>query len=801
MLIISPFVESLSTNGEMINTSAMHADLGEIRQMANSLLTSNNSSFSSVHGLLNSVAGRLEKLEHQGGAAPQGDAASSAALASELGSLRDYLSGMKTSTDDLSAETRSSFHSVQNMLSRVSERLEVLETGGSHAAPLMASNNKAPAVSRDEEEPSSTDETSTLRTSSPTEEEVMERMRAHVKAREPDAPVLVSTDDDMPIEPGSGRPDFDEDAGLSMDDQPAFENSHEPIASEEIVAHYEDEHDDDDFGLDIDDQTAKGNSGSKSDFIQAARRAAQAAATEQALELDDEPTNRKSSLSSIRERINMVARGGRKKVLEDDIDEPETPALELDKDSVIEPNLDEPDIDIKSKMSNEHKDDLAEQFADEKTKSSPLRTVLMASVAVAIISISGYLLKGPINSFIGNSPTNTASQNSNLNVSSKPVAANKAEQQEIAKPAVESKSSASDVTPPPEAAIDLNATSLPPSTADTEVVDGAQIVDPSTTQSIARQLDFNETSPQSGVIRDAMQLLPKDKVSDKLSDALLEGDPAALLEVGRRYGDGEIFERDLKKSVFWYRQAAVKGSAIAKFRLGTLYEDGVGVPKDPPQAKRWYIESADAGNARAMHNLAVLHAEGSLGRPNFEEAFQWFEKGANHGVKDSQFNVGILYVRGLGVKASLTDAYKWFDVVAKIGDRDAAEKRDEIAKALTKQQLEEAKAKSATYKAIPIKVDANVISPSPDFWLTDSKLALGKLPNGLAKTPAKPKGSPQVKEAQLLLNQLGFNTGGADGVAGKRTKDAIKAFEYEIGMPQTGRVNKNLIQLLKSQKI
>ena len=425
----------------------------------------------------------------------------------------------------------------------------------------------------------------------------------------------------------------------------------------------------------------------------------------------------------------------------------------------------------------------------------------MASVCVAIISISGYLLKDPISAMFDDVLTNNASQQAKPKGAKKPVVVKKTVPQEAVKPAVSSQPSPAEVISRPETAIDLNATSLPPSVTETEEVEGAQIVDPSTTQSITQQLDFNEASPQSGAIRDAMKLLPKDKVSDKLSDALLEGDPAALLEVGRRYGDGEIFARDLKKSAFWYEQAAANGSAIAKFRLGTLYEDGVGVAKNPREAKRWYIEAADSGNARAMHNLAVLHAEGALGRPDFKEAFKWFEKGANYGIKDSQFNVGILYVRGLGVEVSLVHAYKWFDVVAKTGDRDAAEKRDEIAKALSKVQLKDAKAKSAAYKANPIKVDANVISPAPEFWLKGSNLAVGKVPNGLAKKKAKKRGSPQVKEAQLLLNRLGFDTGGADGLAGKRTKDAIKAFEYEIGMPQTGRVNKNLIQLLKSQKI
>jgi len=294
--------------------------------------------------------------------------------------------------------------------------------------------------------------------------------------------------------------------------------------------------------------------------------------------------------------------------------------------------------------------------------------------------------------------------------------------------------------------------------------------------------------------------LPDDKISDKLSDALLEGDPSAFMEIGRRYGDGDIFPRDLKKSAFWYEQAAANGSAISKFRLGSLYEDGVGVPKNSNEAERWYKGAVELGNIRAMHNLAVLHAEGSLGRPNFEEAFKWFEMGAKHGIKDSQFNVGILFVRGLGVEANLVNAYKWFDVVSKTGDRDAAEKRDEIAKALTKAQLEQAKELSAEFKPIPVNTEANVITPPPSFWQDNPQLSIGNLPSSLTKKAVK-KGSPVVREAQALLNGLGFNTGRPDGLIGKRTRDAVKAFEYEIGMPQTGKVNSNLIQLLKSQKI
>ena len=150
---------------------------------------------------------------------------------------------MKSSTDDLSAETRSSFHSVKDMLARVSERLAALEAGGAQVAPLMAS-----AATFEDEDIDVSDETLAMvekagdidepafRTpSAPTEEEVMQRMREHVKSREPDAPVLLPDDDDMPTEPGSGRPI------IEVEPEPAFENNRPPITqNDEVIAQFAD---------------------------------------------------------------------------------------------------------------------------------------------------------------------------------------------------------------------------------------------------------------------------------------------------------------------------------------------------------------------------------------------------------------------------------------------------------------------------------------------------------------------------------------------------------------------------------
>lgn len=83
-----------------------------------------------------------------------------------------------------------------------------------------------------------------------------------------------------------------------------------------------------------------------------------------------------------------------------------------------------------------------------------------------------------------------------------------------------------------------------------------------------------------------------------------------------------------------------------------------------------------------MHNLAVLYASGALGQQDYATAASWFTKAANLGITDSQFNLAILCARGNGVPADLEESYKWFAIAAKAGDKDAAQKRDEVAKAM-----------------------------------------------------------------------------------------------------------------------
>lgn len=277
--------------------------------------------------------------------------------------------------------------------------------------------------------------------------------------------------------------------------------------------------------------------------------------------------------------------------------------------------------------------------------------------------------------------------------------------------------------------------------------------------------------------------VPAEIGPDALREAAADGDPKAMFEIASRYADGRGVETDMAKAAEWYEHAAEIGLAPAQYRFGNFAEKGTGVERDLDKARKWYQLAAEQGNASAMHNLGVLYAMGADGVADNESAARWFLDAAERGVVDSQFNLGILSAKGVGVPKDLEESYKWFALVAKTGDEDAAAKRDEIAAAMTPEQLERAKGKAELWKEKEIDRAANVVDIPVD-WTEDET------------TTASVDMEKVVTNIQLILNKNGFDAGPADGVMGERTKAAIMAFQKDNGMEPTGRIDEALVNSL-----
>jgi localization factor PodJL len=201
-----------------------------------------------------------------------------------------------------------------------------------------------------------------------------------------------------------------------------------------------------------------------------------------------------------------------------------------------------------------------------------------------------------------------------------------------------------------------------------------------------------------------------------LRNAAIKGDPAAEYEIAVRFADGRGVPQKLAEAVHWFERAAQHGLAPAQFRLGGLYEKGLGVKKNPEAARRLYLAAGEAGNAKALHNLAVLYAEGIDGKPDYQTAAKWFRKAAGYGVTDSQYNLGILYARGIGVEHNLTEAYRWFALAARNGDHEALKKRDDLEKRLDRASLAAAKGAVETFRPEPQPEAAIEVKAPPGGW-------------------------------------------------------------------------------------
>jgi localization factor PodJL len=181
------------------------------------------------------------------------------------------------------------------------------------------------------------------------------------------------------------------------------------------------------------------------------------------------------------------------------------------------------------------------------------------------------------------------------------------------------------------------------------------------------------------------EMMPPAKIGPaSLRTSAANGNASAQFEVGARFAEGRGVDQDFKQAAAWYEKSAKQGFALAQYRLATLYERGLGTGKDFNLAKYWYLKSANQGTIKAMHNLAVLTAgQGNGAKPDYQSAAAWFNRAAERGLADSQFNLAILYQNGLGVPKDMKESYKWFSLAARAGDTEAKSQEKAISAELS----------------------------------------------------------------------------------------------------------------------
>lgn len=201
------------------------------------------------------------------------------------------------------------------------------------------------------------------------------------------------------------------------------------------------------------------------------------------------------------------------------------------------------------------------------------------------------------------------------------------------------------------------------------------------------------------------------------------------------------------------------------------------------------FEASDQGRAAALANelamrgygpaqnlYGVLIAIGAAEGGNPAAACFWYRLAAQQNESAAQNNLALQYAEGAGVPRDNARAYYWMSRAAGQGNAGAADFLRQLEPAL--QAEERAMAQS---------------------WLAWSPAAAQAAPAAMpSPVPAAPPGPSRedVRAAQQNLARLGYDVGTLDGVAGRKTKAAIRAFQEKAGLPVDGAVTPDLIAAL-----
>ncbi|MFK3684883.1 tetratricopeptide repeat protein [Pseudomonas sp. NPDC088890] len=158
----------------------------------------------------------------------------------------------------------------------------------------------------------------------------------------------------------------------------------------------------------------------------------------------------------------------------------------------------------------------------------------------------------------------------------------------------------------------------------------------------------------------------------------LEGNVAALNDLGWIWLNGKYWIADTQLAGHLLRMAALQGSAAAWFNLGQQHYFGKGVEVSYEQAAECYRQAFERGMLHAAAALGDLYEEEICDgdqdwQVDLVEALRWFMKGAKRGEARCRFEVGYRFLHGLYVQSDSKAGLYWLELAAAAGVMQAAE--------------------------------------------------------------------------------------------------------------------------------
>jgi|GEM_PF-2239891 peptidoglycan hydrolase-like protein with peptidoglycan-binding domain len=163
---------------------------------------------------------------------------------------------------------------------------------------------------------------------------------------------------------------------------------------------------------------------------------------------------------------------------------------------------------------------------------------------------------------------------------------------------------------------------------------------------------------------------------------------------------------------------------------------------------------------------AYAEGEAAFNQGNYWRAYQELETPAKQGDQRAQYLLGRMYMEGRGVSQDYVQAHMWLNLATAGAVAEARAYRDQVASRMTSQQIAAAQEMARTWRP-----------------------GAGASQAG----PARPETiAYSVRNAQRLLNRLGYTAGSEDGAMGGSTQAAIRAYQRAKGIDANGRLTQDL---------
>jgi len=263
-------------------------------------------------------------------------------------------------------------------------------------------------------------------------------------------------------------------------------------------------------------------------------------------------------------------------------------------------------------------------------------------------------------------------------------------------------------------------------------------------------------------------------------------------------GDDAYNSRDYVAAFAAYHDAAKSGGQYGQFRLATMYFLGEGVKPDQGKYLEWMRKSAESGYPPANYLLGMHDVSRDAAA-----AARYFENAARNEHGPSMHMLGMMHARGIGVAQNNSEALRWFRMAKSQGvsvdeqllsESGISDYMKKIAMPVSRSREETPRPEEA----------AKVKPPEPPEKKEDiapeAAAKLQPVPSQKMKGTMDQKMDPKqlLLEIQQQLLRLGYKPGIADGIYGKKTREAIKAFQRRKGLDPNGLATEKLLEILKN---